>query len=86
MRTLSLLLAVAASVIAVASLQANGFNTPSNDVRSSRDLRACKVLVQKMELSPSEDTWRNRLRTWKCRDDLSPDSRATAVVLTEAGR
>lgn len=83
MRKLTLSLAFAASAIAMAAMQANGSNTSSPKASQPRDLQACKLLVQKMENSPADNTWRNRLRTWKCRDDLSPDTEETAARLKE---
>lgn len=86
MRKLTLSLAFAASAIAMAAMQANGSNTSVPKATPPRDLQACKVLVRKMEISPSADTWRNRLRTWKCRDDLSPDTSETAALREEPGQ
>lgn len=76
MRKFALSLAFAASAISMASLTANGTNTSPPKNAPPRDLQACRVLVQKMEKAPSENTWRNRVRTWKCRDDLLPETAA----------
>lgn len=80
MRKLTLSLAFAASAIAMAAMQANGSNTSVPKAVTPRDLQACKFLVRKMERSAAENTWRNRVRTWKCRDDLSPDTAETEAL------
>lgn len=53
---------------------------------STSQMKACKLLVQKMERSSSANNWHNRVRTIKCRDDLSPDSAETAAILRELKR
>lgn len=83
MRKFLLSLAFAASVTVVAAMQANGSGTSSPNNIPPGDLLACRFLVQKMEKSPSANTWRNRLRTWKCRDDLSPGTPKTTALLKE---
>lgn len=60
-------LTFAAGVTAIAAIQANGSNSSPPKSAQVKDFRACKVLIKKMERSPSANTWRNRLRTWKCR-------------------
>lgn len=70
----------------MASMQANGSGTSSPKTIAARDARACKVLVQKMERSPSANTWRNRMLTWRCRDDLSPDTPETTALLRDMDR
>lgn len=83
MKKLTLSLACAAGAMAIASFQANGSSTAPRHVMAEREGNACKALVQKMELSPAANTWRNRMRTWKCRDDLSPDTPETTALLRE---
>jgi hypothetical protein len=39
-----------------------------------------------MERSPSANTWRNRMLTWRCRDDLSPDTPETTALLRDMDR
>ena len=80
MKKLFLLLALATSTLATVSMQTNGARSSSGDISSARDIRTCKALVQKMERSPSSNSWLNRVRTWKCRGNLSPDNEATALV------
>ena len=63
-------LAFAASVLALAAIQANGTNTSPPRLITDHGARACRALVQKMEKTPSANTWRNRMRTWKCRDEF----------------
>jgi hypothetical protein len=86
MRKITLSLAFAASAVTMASMQAEGSGTSSLKTIVARDARACQVLVQKMERSPSANNWLNRMRTWKCRDDLSPDTPDTAALLQEMDR
>jgi hypothetical protein len=83
MRRLTLSLAFAASAIAMASMQANGSYTSSPKIIPARDARACKVLVKRMERSPSANTWRNRILTWKCRHDLSHETPETTALIRE---
>lgn len=85
MKKLSFLLALVASVLAMASLQA-GSNPSTTDISPARDLRTCRALLQKMERSASMNTWRNRVRSWKCRDDLSPVSSESIAASREARR
>jgi hypothetical protein len=80
MRKVTLSLAFAASAVAMAAIQANGTSTSPPGVIADRGARACKALVQKMERSAAADTWRNRIRTWKCRDDLSVDKSQLEAV------
>lgn len=86
MTKLTLSLAFAASAVAMVSMQAKGAGTSSSKAMAAHDTRTCKVLVQKMERSTSANTWLNRMRTWKCRDDLSPDTPETAALLQEIHR
>jgi len=83
MKKLFLSLAFAASALSLASFQANGSNSTMPDASATRHTRSCKVLVQRMDASPSANTWRNRIRTWKCRNDLSPDTAETTAILRE---
>lgn len=80
MRTFLILLALAASTMAMASMQAVDPTQHMLD-KSSRETRSCKALLQKMERSPSQNTWRNRMRTWKCRDHVLPDSDEAETTL-----
>ena len=86
MRKFFLLFTLAASTVSFASVQSTGSNAPIRDVAVDRGMRTCNALVQKMDKSPSENTLRNRIRTWKCRDDLSPDTPETLALLREIGR
>ena len=85
MKKLTVLIALAASVFATASMDTNGSREQSDSITLARDVRTCRALVQKMERSASSNSWLNRVRTWKCRDDLSPDAAATASI-PEAAR
>jgi hypothetical protein len=80
MRTFLILLALAASTMAMASMQSVD-PTQRTLHQSSRETRTCKALLQKMERSPGQNTWRNRMRTWKCRDHVMPDSNGAETTL-----
>lgn len=86
MRKFVLLFALAAGTAALASIQGSYSISLSHDVAFDRAMRSCKALVQKMDQSPYENTLRNRIRTWKCRDELSPDTPKAMALLRETGR
>lgn len=86
MRKLLITLAFATSTTALASIQANGSSSSSTTFPEARGLRACKVLVKKMERSAAANTWRNRLLTARCRADLSPDTPEVTTLLKEIDR
>ena len=70
MKKMTITLALAAGALAASVLQAPGQRTA--DVRSvearTRQVRACVVLLRKMTRSSAEDTWRNRIASWKCKN------------------
>ena len=76
MKKITITLVLAASALAASVLQAPGQRTVDmlGVEARTRQVRACVVLLRKMTGSPAQDTWRNRIAAWTCKNgQFSPD-------------
>jgi len=74
------LLALAASVTTMASMNAPGSGSTSTPILAAGllEARTCDALVKKMSHSRDADTWRNRMRVWTCRQRSAASRKAAA--------